>query len=116
MAKRIPAADFVAFLKERLRAGDGYIFGATGQDPRQLPDWYFGGQYRGEQLKKALYWRQHAPRVWDCNGLAEGYYRQRTGADIDERARDNYASWCDPKGEGMIPANRRVPGAAATGT
>ena len=112
MAKRIPAADFVAFLKRRLAAKDGYIFGAVGQDPKKMSDWYFSGQYGGAQLKQALYWRTHAPRVWDCNGLAEGYYKDVTGVDINARARDNYDSWCDPRGEGTIPANFRVPGAA----
>ena len=112
MARKISAAGFVAFLNERLAARDGYIFGAVGQDPRRMPDWYFTGQYSGKQLKQALYWREHARRVWDCNGLAEGYYRDVTGVDIDARARDNYRSWCAPKGEGMIPAARRVPGAA----
>ena len=112
MAKKIPATDFVAFLKERLAARDGYIFGAVGQDPKALSDWYFIGQYGGKQRKKALYWRENARRVWDCNGLAEGFYRDVTGQSIDARARDNYRSWCEPKGEGAIPARFRVPGAA----
>ena len=112
MAKRISAADFVAFLEKRQAAGDGYIFGAVGQDPKKLSDWYFTGQYSGDQLEKALYWRDHAQRVWDCNGLAEGYYKDMTGVSIDARARDNYSEWCSPKGTGTIPANYRVPGAA----
>ena len=112
MAKRISAADFVAFLKKRLAAKDGYIMGAVGQDPKKLSDWYFTGQYSGDQLKKALYWRENAQRVWDCNGLAEGYYQDTTGTSINVRARDNYSDWCDPKGTGTIPVSHRVPGAA----
>ena len=112
MAKRISAADFVAFLKKRLAAKDGYIFGAVGQDPKKMSDWYFAGQYSGDQLKKALYWRENAQRVWDCNGLAEGYYKDVTGSSINARARDNYSEWCDPKGDGTIPVSYRVPGAA----
>ena len=112
MAKRISAADFVAFLEKRLAAKDGYIFGAVGQDPKKLSDWYFTGQYSGEQLTKALYWRANAQRVWDCNGLAEGYYKDEMGTNIDARARDNYSDWCDPRGSGTIPAGYRVPGAA----
>lgn len=112
MAERVSAAKFVAFLKERLAAKDGYIMGAVGQDPKSLSGWYFSGQYSGSRLKKALYWKEHAQRVWDCNGLAEGYYRDQTGVSINTRARNNYASWCDPRGTGMIPASRRVPGAA----
>lgn len=112
MAERISAAAFVAFLKERLAAKDGYIMGAVGQDPKKLSDWYFSGQYSGARLKQALYWRENARRVWDCNGLAEGYYKEMTGVNINTRAMYNYASWCDPRGTGMIPAARRVPGAA----
>ena len=112
MAKRISATDFVAFLKKRQAAKDGYIFGAEGQDPKKLSDWYFTGQYSGDQLKQALYWRANAQRVWDCNGLAEGYYKDVTGKSIDARARDNYSEWCEPKGSGTITASYRVPGAA----
>ena len=112
MAKRISATDFVAFLKKRLAAKDGYIFGTAGQDPKKLSDRYFSGQYSGDQLEKALYWRAHAQRVWDCNGLAEGYYKDVTGSSIDARSRDNYSEWCDPKGTGTIPTECRMPGAA----
>ena len=112
MAKRISAADFVAFLEKRLSAKDGYIFGTEGQDPQKLSDWYFTGQYSGDQLKQALYWRANAQRVWDCNGLAEGYYKDMTGTDINARSQDNYSEWCDPRGTGMIPAAYRTPGAA----
>lgn len=101
------------FLTERWKAGDGYIMGATGQRPGDLPvgSWWFR-QYRGRNRTKALYWRARADRVWDCNGLAEGYYKDQTGVSINTRARNNYASWCDPKGKGVIPAAKRVPGAA----
>ena len=112
MAKKISAADFAAFLKKRLAAKDGYIMGAVGQSPKAMSDWYFTGQYSGSQRTKALYWRENAERVWDCNGLAEGYYKDRTGSSINTRARNNYSEWCDPKGTGTIPAVRRVPGAA----
>ena len=112
MAKRISAADFVAFLEKRLAAKDGYIFGTEGQDPQKLSDWYFTGQYSGDQLTQALYWRANAQRVWDCNGLAEGYYKDVTGSDINTTSQDNYDSWCDPRGAGTIPATYRVPGAA----
>ncbi len=112
---RMPAAEFVAQLAAALTRRDGYIMGATGQDPKKWPvnSWWFN-QYRDnpEQYKKALYWRDHARRVWDCNGLAEGIYRDYAGARIDSKARYNYAQWCDPKGRGMIPGKYRLPGAA----
>lgn len=105
------AKAFAAFLEERAAKKDGYIMGATGQAPARLSSRWFS-QYGGKQYEKALYWRAHAERVWDCNGLAEGYYADKTGKSINVRARDNYAAWCGEKGRGLIPADRRVPGAA----
>ena len=112
MAK-LSAAAFAKFIWQRMAAKDGYIFGARGQDPKKWAktSWWFT-QYKGSQRTKALYWREHAARVWDCQGLAEGYINDVTGKNIDVRARDNFANWCDPKGKGKIPSERRVPGAA----
>ena len=112
MAK-LSLAAFVAFLAARVAAKDGYIMGATGQAPTKWSptSWWFT-QYSGSQKTKALYWRTHAQRVWDCNGLAEGYVKDMTGKDVNTKARYNYANWCGVKGAGKIPVNRRVPGAA----
>ena len=109
--KKVSAAEFARFCQERAAAKDGYIMGATGQDPKKLSAWWFN-QYSGSQYTKAVYWKNHAERVWDCNGLAEGYYQDRTGESINTRARYNYASWCSDKGTGIIPPEKRVPGAA----
>jgi len=91
----------------------GYIMGSKGQDPKKWSktSWWFT-QYTGKQKEKALYWREHADRVFDCNGLAEGVYEDKTGININTYARKNYAEWCNPKGSGMIPAKYRTPGAA----
>ena len=111
--KRMPAALFAKELGAAYERKDGYIMGATGQDPRKWPaDSHWFTQYSGAQREKALYWREHAQRVWDCNGLAEGLYKDYTGKSINSRARYNFADWCDPKGEGMIPPKYRVAGAA----
>ena len=59
MAK-LDAAKFAEFLKARARAKDGYIMCTIGENPRKLNEWYFSGQYKGEQLKKANYWRRLA--------------------------------------------------------
>lgn len=124
MAGKVSAADFAAFIKERAAKKDGYIMGATGQDPSGWKDssWWIaqydpsnpnaGSAASAATLKKAKYWRDNAERVWDCNGLAEGYYKDQTGVDINSKARYNYASWCSIKGTGSIPAAYRVPGAA----
>lgn len=112
MAK-LDTAKFAAWLMEREEKNDGYILCAVGQNPRRLNEWYFSGQYSGRQLEKANYWRQHAERVWDCQGLADGYVTDSGEfGKVNVRARNNYASWCDPKGAGSIPAKYRVPGAA----
>lgn len=107
------ATDFAAFLETRKEAKDGYIMGATGQRPKTLSktSWWFT-QYDGAQHTKALYWRENADRIFDCQGLAEGYLNDINGTNINTYARANYANWCDPKGTGKIPNDRKVPGAA----
>lgn len=113
--KRMPAAEFVRQLAAALERKDGYIMGATGQDPKKWSvnsRWFQQYKKNPKQYRQALYWRAHAQRVWDCNGLAEGLYKDYSGVNIDSKARYNYAQWCDPKGRGMIPAKYRVPGAA----
>lgn len=120
--KRMPIGKFVAELEAALNRKDGYIMGAKGQNPKKLNAWYFEqykdrDNYTEKQEKKALYWRENAARVWDCNGLPEGIYQDYAGVNINTKARYNYAQWCDIKGTGMIPAKYRVPGAAVfTGT
>lgn len=110
---KLSAKEFAIFLKERAAAKDGYIMGARGQNPKdwKTSSWWFT-QYSGSQKKKALYWRENAKRVWDCQGLSEGYINQEAGLNIDIRARNNYANWCSPKGEGAVPEDKRVPGVA----
>ena len=111
--KKMPVGEFVAQLKAALNRKDGYIMGATGQDPKKWSktSWWFT-QYSGSQKTKALYWRENAKRVWDCNGLPEGIYKEFAGVDINTKARYNYSGWCGVKGSGMIPAKHRAPGVA----
>ena len=112
MVEKLNAREFGAvFLRQRQAVHDGYIMGATGQDPKKLSNWYFD-QYSGDQKKKALFWKANAQRVWDCQGLAEGYINDMRGTKINVRARDNYASWCGVKGSGKIPNQYKMPGAA----
>lgn len=111
---------FAAFLIERWKAKDGYIMGAIGENPKmwKLSDWKISQytdrtRYTEKQYQQALYWRKHCERVWDCQGLADGYVTDSGEyGKVNVKARDNYASWCNPKGKGMIPAEYRVPGAA----
>lgn len=133
--KLMPIKEFVSELEAAVKRKDGYIMGSYGQNPRTgyldlsvpeskcksawLPTGYYYKQYlekdkysTDKQYKQALKWRKECTRVWDCNGLAEGIYELFSGVCINSKARHNYAEWCAPKGEGMIPAERRVPGAA----
>lgn len=113
--KLMPIGDMVKELYAAYKRKDGYIMSATGQNPKKWAktSWWFT-QYdkNAKQKAKALYWRENAERVWDCQGLSEGIYSTWSGTKVDVKARDNYASWCSPKGTGMIPAKKRVPGAA----
>lgn len=110
--EKFSAAAFAEWCHQQYEDGCGYIMATIGQAPKSLSEWYFSGQYSGAQLEKANYWREHAPRVFDCQGLADGYLTERLGKTVNVRARNNYATWCDVKGEGLIPAIRRTPGAA----
>lgn len=117
--KKVPISIFIQELEAALARHDGYIMGAKGQNPKTgsldlsitkessawQPNGYYYTQYNtgysAAQKQKALYWREHATRVWDCNGLAEGIYELHTGININSRARNNYADWCEPKGASL---------------
>lgn len=113
--KRMPIGKFVSELEAALNRKDGYIMGAKGQNPKKWAAnswWYTQYNDSSTQKKKALYWRENAARVWDCNGLAEGIYQDWSGVDINTKARYNYSGWCGTKGTGIIPAKYRKAGAA----
>lgn len=111
---RMPVLQFVSELESALKRKDGYIMGSKGQNPKKWSkdSWWFSQYTSASQHEKALYWREHAQRVWDCNGMAEGIYEDFAGTNINTKARYNYANWCGIKGSGTIPAKYRVPGAA----
>ena len=111
--QKLDPGRFAEFLECCAERKDGYLMGAVGQDPKVLNEWYFN-QYREneKQYRQALKWREEAQRVWDCQGLADGYVSEQTSVKVNVRARNNYASWCGVKGEGDIPGDRRVRGAA----
>ena len=90
--ERMPIKQFVAELEAAYERKDGYIMGSRGQNPKKWAkdSWWFT-QYSGSQKTKALYWREHAERVWDCNGMSEGIYEDFSGVNINTKARFNYA-------------------------
>ena len=110
---KMPISLFIEQAIAAVNRKDGYIFGASGQNPKawaKTSSWFT--QYTGSQKTQALYWREHAARVWDCQGLCEGLLSDYLGKAIDVRAVTNYTSWCDPRGAGSIPLAYRVPGTA----
>ena len=114
MRAKVNAKQLADFIMERARAHDGFLMGATGEYCRDvhtkhvLLDPYCKGMRH-----RAKYWIDRAERVWDSNGIIEGYYHDCTGMDIRTYTRINYANWCEHyRGEGMIPVQYRVPGAA----
>lgn len=112
---KLDLKEFVSFLTKRCNKKDGYIMGAVGQDPKTIAKTSnFFRQYAGNQadLAQALYWRENAERVWDCQGLSDGYVSEKLGVNINVRARNNYDNWCSIKGTGKPPKERRVPGCA----
>ena len=113
--KKMPIGKFVEEIYAAYKRKDGYIMSSTGQNPKKWAktSWWFT-QYdkKPEQKKKALYWRENAARVWDCQGLSEGLYKDYSGVDVNTKARYNYSTWCGTKGAGMIPGNKRIRGAA----
>lgn len=113
MANKMPIGKFMEECRAAVSREDGYIMGSKGQNPKKwkATSWWFT-QYSGSRKTKALYWRENAARVWDCNGMSEGIYEDWSGVNVNTKARYNYSGWCDPKGKGMIPVEYRVPGAA----
>ena len=99
--KRMPIGQFMAEVEKAMIRKDGYIMGAKGQNPKKwaVNSWWFTQyddtkEYTPAQKKKALYWRENASRVWDCNGLPEGIYEEWSGVNINTKARYNYSGWC----------------------
>lgn len=113
MAKKLPISVLIDYLRWGIAQKCVYIMNSYGQDPKKWSktSWWFTQYDNPSQKAKALYWRERAPAVLDCNRIVEGCYQQATGVNINAKARNNYSSWCSPKGEGRIPVNRRVPGA-----
>ena len=97
---------------------DGYSMGATGEVATEASIKQQARNYQ-PNAADAYYNRTKrwlGRRVWDCNGMAEGYYRDRTGININTKARYNYANWCGWKSPALPDAKLRgmpqIPGVA----
>ena len=114
MAKFDPEV-FAAWLLKKQKSGCGYLMGAVGQKTSTLTEGnWLVHQYAGnaKQHAQAKKWLKTAPRVYDCQGLADHYISKMTGVKGNVYARNNYDKWCGIKGKNRIPAEYRVPGAA----
>ena len=115
MGKYLDPIKFADWLGKQADDKCGYLMGAVGQKTKSLTEssWLVQ-QYKGsaKQFKQAKAWLKTAPRVFDCQGLADCYLTEMLGKKVDVRARNNYANWCTIKGKGKIPKEMRVPGAA----
>lgn len=114
---KLDPREFAAFIEARAKAKDGYIMCATGQDPKKLNKWYFDqyadrDKYSAKQEAAARRWLEEAERVWDCQGLSDGYLTEKLGKKINVRAREACADWYGITGDGLIPVEYRVPGAS----
>lgn len=108
---KVKAADMVAYylphaVVTNSKAGDnppanqwGYVMGGDG---RVATATYL------VQRAKSSYpnnWERYVERtskwlgrpVFDCNSLAEAYYKDKTGTSIDTKAKYNYSGWCGRK-------------------
>ena len=113
MSALLNPQEFADYCWEHYKENDGYIMGSIGQDPRKwAPNSWWYTQYSGSQRAKALYWRENAPHVFDCQGMEDGFETLKRGVTTNVRARNNYADYCATKGKGTIPPKYRVPGAA----
>lgn len=77
----------------------GYTLGGDG---RVADDAYLRNRARiaypdswESYYKRTLKWLGRP--VYDCNSLAEAFYKAQTGVNIDTKAKTNYASWCSYK-------------------
>jgi hypothetical protein len=125
---KVRISEFLAFFKDHAvkTSGEvssspesqfGYVWGAAGQ---LATDAYLKsaartqtGYSEGDYVKVASRWLGR--RVFDCNGLAEGFYKDKTGKSINTTAKSNYSGWCDPKQKdksSALPGMPQQPGIA----
>ena len=113
--KKLNPIEFAGWLIKQNMDGCGYLMGAVGQYTRDIAasNWLVN-QYRGNpgQYARAKKWLETAPRVFDCQGLADCYVSEMTGRKVNVYARNNFADWCGVSGSGRLPVKYRVPGAA----
>lgn len=111
VASKVSAAEMVAYYKPHAVRTNAK---APDTPPAEQWGYVMGGDGRVAtasyllQRAKSSYpdnWERYVERttkwlgrpVYDCNALAEAYYKQQTGVDINTKARSNYANWCGVK-------------------
>lgn len=79
----------------------GYVMGSTGQiatleNLTSLAKDCYPAEWE-KRLARSKKWIGH--EIYDCNGIFEGYIKKKTGVNVNTRALNNYASWCDIKSD-----------------
>lgn len=77
----------------------GYVMGGDG---RTATDSYIKARARASYPDKweayySSYKKWIGFRVFDCNAIAEAFYKEKTGKGIDTKARYNFSAWCSTK-------------------
>lgn len=130
MAKKVKVSDFLRHYEPHAAVTNsatpnpppenqwGYVMGGNGSVAtdayiRSRAKSSYGDKWEG-YYNAYRKWIGH--RVFDCNSLAEVFYREQTGTDIDTKARNNYASWCTNKDaapkDGTLAGLPQLPGVA----
>ncbi len=96
MLPKVKIEEFVSYIVEQSVNKAGYIMGTQGEvlTPALLERF---ARYQSDfsvenYINLGKKWLGR--RCYDCNGLAEGCYRDKTGININSKARFNFAEWC----------------------
>ncbi|OPZ65873.1 MAG: Bacterial SH3 domain protein [Firmicutes bacterium ADurb.Bin506] len=130
MAKKVNVSDFLRHYEPHAVETNGK---ASGTPPAAQYGYVMGGNgsvatdaYIKKRAKSSYgdgwepyynaYRKWIGHRVFDCNSLAEIFYKEQTGTNIDTKARNNYASWCSDKDaspkDGTLAGLPQLPGVA----
>ncbi len=130
MAKKVKVSDFLRYYGPHAAVTNGK---ASSNPPASQYGYVMGGNgsvatdaYIRSRAKSSYgdnwesyynaYRKWIGHRVFDCNSLAEIFYKEQTGTNIDTKARSNYVNWCSEKDaapkDGTLKGLPQLPGVA----
>ena len=108
MSTLVKISDFLAYATPHaLRSKDVLPY------DKQIPaadQWGYIMGYYGRIAPKSNRW--YPRRCFDCNGLAEGFYLDKTGININTFSRTNYSTWCKGYNSTDMSKMPQIPGTA----